>query len=473
MTAHPSLPDEIFASLPPVAQAYIRYLEDRVRQLEKQVQLLESRVSNLESQLAKNSSNSNKPPSSDGFGKKTKSLREISGKKPGGQLGHIGHSLTQVDNPDHIVVYAPLHCTQCNGSLEFAEVERVEKRQVFDLPEPQIEVTEHRIETRICPCCGHSTMATLSENIKAPCQYGERIQALAAYFSHQHFIPVERVCQLFIDVFGVSISAGTCANIDKRLFEQLAVFEAGLKAYLIASQVLHLDETGMRCAKKLHWVHVTSSSMATFYGMHEKRGQKAMNAFGILPNFRGMAIHDNWKPYFAYAQIKHGLCNAHHLRELIFIHEQEKEEWALKMKDHLLDAHQATQAAGEKGLSNTEIEAITQAYGKIILEGICYHMAYGGKKKSGINLLKRLMHKEDAVLAFVHNPVVPFTNNLAEQDIRMVKVRQKISGCFRTCEGGAVFCRVRSYISTARKQGWKIWDALADAIRGRPRLLTS
>jgi transposase len=455
------LSDDVFASLPPLVQTYIRYLEERISQQEIQIcrleeknRLLEQRVCDLENRLAKNSSNSGKPPSSDGLNKKTRSLRGKSGKRPGGQPGHPGRSLLAVDNPDHVVTHTPPHCENCNSSLLDIKASDIEKRQVFDLPEPRIEVTEHRAETKQCPCCGHHTSADFPEGIAAFVQYGERVQALAAYFHNQHLIPIDRVCEIFEDIYGVSLSTGTCVNVDKRLFARLSSFEEGLKAYLIASRILHFDETGMRCDKKLHWLHVASSSTATFYVLHMKRGQEAMDTCGILPEFCGRAIHDHWMPYFSYEQITHGLCNAHHLRELTYVNEQEKEEWALKMKEHLLAANQQVQdAAGH--LSSEAIQEIEQTYAKIILEGVyAYPSDWGlseeeSKKSVGSNLLKRLIRQEGAVLAFIHDPGVPFTNNQAEQDLRMMKVKQKVSGCFRTPEGGAIFCRIRSYISTA------------------------
>lgn len=225
-----------------------------------------------------------------------------------------------------------------NCSFNLSEVEGVcsdEKRQVFEVPEPKTEVTEHRIEIKACPCCGKISKGAFPETIKAPVQYGEHVQALATYFKNQHLIPAERVCEIFEDVFGISLSPGTCSTIDKKLYTKLESFEINLKAYLIASKVLHFDETGMRCQKKLHWVHVASSETATFYGIHAKRGQEAIDEFDILPKFQGTACHDYWFPYFAYTQVKHSLCNAHHLRELTFIHEHEKEEWAAEMKQLL------------------------------------------------------------------------------------------------------------------------------------------
>lgn len=465
---------EIFETLPESIQDYIRYLESLVKQLE-------TRVHELEARLSKDSSNSSKPPSSDGLKRKPRSLRGKSGKKPGGQKGHIGKGLAQVNNPDTIVTHTPATCSGCRSNLNDVQGSCAEQRQVFDIPQPKVSVTEHRVEEKKCPCCGEVTRASFPEHIKGPVQYGDRIRALVAYFSHEHFIPVDRVCEIFKDIFGVAISAGTCANVDERLFANLGVFEAGLKAHLLATAVLHFDETGMRCEKKLHWVHVASSQTATFYTMHAKRGQEAMDAACILPKFQGIAIHDHWFPYFAYKQLKHGLCNAHHLRELLYVHEQEKERWAKGMHDLLILANKEVEKHAEQRVLPAEILLeIEQDYEKILSEGFAYHeslppLATGKrgrqKQREGKNLLDRLKEKRDCVLRFMRDFSVPFTNNQGERDIRMVKLRQKIGGCFRVFRGGEIFSRIRSYISTARKQGWNIWSALAEAIRGSPRLL--
>ena len=471
----PILSGEIFDALPESIRTYIRYLEARIVQLETHVHELEDR-------LAKDSSNSSKPPSSDGLKRKPKSLRKKSGKKPGGQQGRIGKGLAQVTNPDVIVTHTPSSCTGCGSDLSNVSGTSAEKRQVFDIPQPKINVTEHRVEEKKCPCCGERTRASFPENVKGPVQYGERVRALIAYFFHQHFIPVDRVCEIFEDIFGVAISPGTCANVDEQLFANLEVFEAGLKTHLLAAQVLHFDETGMRCEKKLHWVHVASSQTATFYIMHAKRGQEAMDAAGILPHFQGTAVHDHWFPYFAYSQIKHGLCNAHHLRELTFIYEQKKEDWAQRMHNLLIQANLEVEKHIEYGsLPLDVLLQIERTYSKILAEGFAYHTSLPplprgkrGKQKQrdGKNLLDRLKEKRDCVLRFIYDFSVGFTNNQGERDIRMVKLKQKIAGSFRAFHGGEIFCRVRSYISTARKQGWNIWDSLADAIRGSPRLLT-
>jgi transposase len=470
----PVLSGEVFEALPESIRSYIRYLEGRLQQLE-------TRVHELEERLSKDSSNSSKPPSSDGLKRKPKSLRKQSGKKPGGQQGHAGKGLAQVNSPDVVVTHTPSSCTGCGSDLSSVRGTIAEQRQVFDIPQPKVNVTEHRLEEKKCPCCGRLTKASFPENIKGPVQYGDRVRALIAYFSHQHFIPVDRVCEIFEDIFGIAISPGTCANVDEQLFANLGVFEAGLKAHLLAAHVLHFDETGVRCAKKLHWVHVAASQTATFYIMHIKRGQEAIDAADILPHFQGTAVHDHWFPYFAYSQAKHGLCNAHHLRELTFIYEQKKEDWAKRMQELLIQANQKVEKNAECGALSPEILLqIEQSYSQILAEGFTYHESLPPlptgkrgkpKQRDGKNLLDRLKEKCDCVLRFVHDFSVPFTNNQGERDIRMVKLKQKIAGCFRAFYGGEVFCRVRSYISTARKQGWNIWDSLANAIRGSPNLL--
>jgi transposase len=479
---------ELFDALPESIRAYIRYLEVtiqqqqvNIQQQQARIQHLEARVHELEARLSKNSSNSSKPPGSDGLKKKPKSLRGKSDKKPGAQQGHTGKGLAQAASPDLIVTYAPTNCHGCGLNLDQVGGACAEKRQVFDIPQPKIEVTEHQSLEKQCPCCGKLNRGVFPENIRGPVQYGERVQALTAYFAHQHFIPVDRVCQIFEDVFGIAISPGTCANVDEKLFRQLESFESSLKAYLLAARVLHFDETGMRCEKKLRWVHVASSQLATLYTIHAKRGQEAMDGAGILPRFQGIGIHDHWFPYFAYEQITHGLCNAHHLRELTFIHEQEKEDWAKQMKDLLIFAKNEVEKHQDRGALPQEITLrIEKTYGQIITEGFKYHAllpplpkSKRGKQKQrdGKNLLDRLKEKRSCVLRFMYDFSVAFTNNLGEQDIRMVKLKQKISGSFRTFNGGHIFCRIRSYISTARKQGWNIWDALAEAIRECPRLL--
>ena len=497
------LPDDALDTFPEPIRAYVRNLhiiiqrqqeqiqrqQEQIQQQQEQIQqqqenilLLQARVIELEARLAKNSSNSGKPPSSDGLRKKTKSQRKKTNKKQGAQKGHIGKGRSQVQEPDMIVNHMPASCDGCGSKLNEVEGSCVEKRQVFEIPQPKIEVTEHRVEEKLCPCCGKHNRGAFPEDVKGPVQFGARVQALVTYFSHQHFIPVDRVCQIFGEIFGISISPGTCSNYSEKLFLQLEVFERDLITHLLAARVLHFDETGMRCEKKLHWVHVASSQEATLYTIHTKRGKEAMDEAGVLSHFKGIGIHDHWFPYFCYEQMQHGLCNAHHLRELTFIHEEKKEEWAKEMKDLLIFANQEVEKHAQQGhLPPEVIPEIEKAYGGIVDEGIAYHESLPPlpkgkrgrqKQREGKNLLDRLREKSECVLRFIHDFSVPFTNNQGEQDIRMVKLKQKISGCFRALAGGQVFCRIRSYISTSRKQGWNIWETLSEAIRGVPRLLS-
>ena len=246
-------------------------------------------------------------------------------------------SNTSTETPDIIFEHTPEECIDCGCSLKHAKGIASKKRQVFDIPLPKIEVTEHRSITKICPNYSSASQGTFPSNIQASVQYGEVVQTLSAYFIHQQLISYDRVSQIFEDVFGIKLSKGTCVNVDQKLFKQLEPFENNLKRHLIESAILHFDETGIRCEKANHWIHTTASTQATFYSIHRERGKNALNRINILPRFNNIAAHDHWNPYFAY-DVKHSLCNAHHLRELTFIHESHEEEWALKMKKFLIKA---------------------------------------------------------------------------------------------------------------------------------------
>lgn len=387
-----------------------------------------------------------------------------------------------MQDPDNVEIHSPKTRVNCEASLEGVAAVNVDKRQVFDLPTISVKVTEHQAETKVCPCCGEKNQGEFPEGVKAFTQYGEPVKAFAAYFLHQHLIPFERVAQLFEDLFNISLSPGTCANMDRKLFKNLEIFEKGLKAHLLACKVLHVDETGLRCNKKLHWIHVTSSETATFFGLHAKRGSEAINEIGILAEYRGSLIHDHWQCYFSYNQVKHGLCNVHHLRELKFVYEEEKSSWAKEMTGLLLKGKAIADRAKNEGkaavasadlvLIKNEYQSLVIRAGSIYLDCAEEEHPPDGVGKAGFNLFRRLLRRMDEVLYFIRDLTIPFSNNLAERDLRMEKVKQKISGCFRTFFGGMISCRVRSYISTARKQAWNIIDALAEAVSGSPRMLS-
>ena len=455
-------------------------LETEKRELETEIKNLQAENQKLKSQAAKNSSNSSKPPGSESYKKgKPKSRRKKSGKKPGGQLGHIGKTLKPITNPNYVIIHTPHECLSCQASLNDIKGYCVETRQVFDIPEPRIEVTEHRVEEKKC-ACGATCRGEFPEDVTASVQYGNRVRSLAAYLSNQQLIPIYRLKQIFMDIFGLSISTGTLENINTRLFANLEPFEENLREHLLKKEVLHADETGMRCESKLHWVHVISSIEATFYAIHPKRGQKAIDEIAILPKFSGTVVHDHWAPYFSYQSFTHGLCNTHHDRELEFVSTEEKEDWAKQMQKLLYQAKDVVDKYRDKGALSPEILLeIEQEYQRIITMGKAYHADLSTlpkgkrgrqKQRIGKNLLDRFESERDCVLRFMYDFAVPFTNNLGEQDIRMMKLKQKISGCFRALKGGERFCRIRSYVSTARKQGWHILTAMSDAMRGSPQL---
>lgn len=467
-----------------IAEVKPEALVDIILSLQEQVLSLTQRVSELEKQISKNSRNSSKPPSTDGPNKptakkKTKSLRKKTGNKQGGQKGHKGHHLEKAKNPDYIIPLTPTSCPCGVNHLADVPVCGFDNRQVFELPAPKLEVFEYQNEIKICPGCGQPVKAPFPEGVNAPVQYGPRFRAMLVYMQNQHFLPADRLSKMVSDLYGTSVSTATILDASARSYTNLASFEESLVSALINSNVIHADESGVRTVKKLYWLHSASTDLLTFYGVHEKRGTLAMDDFKILPNFTGLLVHDFWKPYLKY-DCKHGLCNAHHLRELVFLFEQEEQKWAKKMFDLLVDMNDFVKEQGEQLTSDQKEEWLSQ-YHKIIAEGWKENPLpkKPPKKKRGRpaktksqNLLTRFGEFENAVLAFLHDVNVPFTNNLAEQDIRMIKVRLKISGCFRTVKGAEHFARIRGYLSTARKQGRNVLDAITAAIKGTPFLPT-
>jgi len=451
-------------------------LVDIILLLQEQVQELTQRVTQLEDQIAKNSRNSGKPPSSDGLNKpKPKSLRKKTGKKQGGQKGHKGHHLEKAEKPDHIIPI-PVSSCSCCADLTNVPVTNLDCRQVFDMPAPKLEVFEYQSEIKTCPKCGKINKGQFPEGVNSSVQYGSRFRGMLVYMQSQHFMPAGRLSQMVSDFYGTSVSVATILDASSRIYDNLAPFEEEIVDILSNSKVLHVDESGLRTVTKLYWLHSASTETLTFYGVHEKRGSLATDHFNILPNFTGRLIHDFWKPYFTY-DCNHGLCNAHHLRELTFLFEQQGQIWAKDMFELLLEMN-IFASEQHKQLTSEQTEPWLKRYRKIISEGWDENplpKKPPPKKKRGRqaktkaqNLLTRLGDFEDSALAFLHDINVPFTNNLAEQDIRMIKVRQKISGCFRTVHGAEHFARIRSYLSTVRKQGQNILDSITAAIKGMP-----
>lgn len=454
-------------------------LIDVVMLLQDHLDELNQRVKKLEDQVSKQSQNSSKPPSSDGLAKpKTRSLRRSEGRQAGGQPGHEGHTLKLVDNPEQLEIHQVTACPHCTTDLAGVTAHEYVRRQVFDVPPVQLEVTEHRAEIKHCPGCGCAVQAAFPADVTQPVQYGPRLKAQASYLNSYHFIPIARTCQVFEDFYGHAPSWAFIADANQAVERGSAPALAAIQQQLLQAKVVHFDETGLRVAGQLHWLHSASTDLLTYFGLHLKRGQVAMNALGILPNFRGWAVHDHWASYLTFADCAHAFCNAHHLRELQFITDQYQQPWATAMAQLLLDikAEVAAASISTDSLANDRLAHYEQAYDALLQQGFQLNPPpatppnqRGRPKQSPPkNLLDRLEIHKPNVLAFMYDFDIPFDNNLAERDIRMVKVKQKVSGTFRTFTGAQTFCAIRSYISTVRKQGRNVIAALLDAIQGQP-----
>lgn len=425
--------------------------DQRIQALEKENQALRERIAELERRLGLNSDNSSKPPSSDGLKKKpkrTQSLRSQSKKSSGGQKGHHGETLKQVLEPDRIINHsAPSTCCECGCSLSKSTVVSSIKRQVFDIPKLLIEVTEHRVEIKQCPRCHSKVEGKFPPLVKAPVQYGVRLKATCAYLQHQHFIPEKRLSEIFQDLFGCPISEGTIVNHSKSLANAIIPLAEKLGARVRQAPVKHLDETGLRIAGKTNWLHVVSTETATWYRIATKRKD-----LEPLKGIEGVVVHDHWKPYYQLDDVVHQLCNAHHLRELKALSQIENESWAKSMKQLLCLANKYRNRYPQT-IPKTIINQLYRIYESIIKRGIDFHVAQPPlirkvrrgrvKRRIGHNLLLRLQSFRSDVLRFLHQVNILFTNNQAERDLRMMKCKQKISGCFRSTDGAVDFANIR------------------------------
>lgn len=462
--------------------AVVSLVQALVGKFETQVQALNERVRELEIRLAKDSRNSHKPPSSDEptFRRKApKSLRKRSGKKPGGQPGHTGCTRLQVEKPNAVHPHVPLNCAQCGDDLQGVDARLVQRRQVVDLPPLRLHVHEHQVHDRQCPGCGHTTRAAFPAGVDEPVQYGPAVLGLGVYLQAFQLIPYGRAAGLIGDVFGETFSQGTLARALKRAYAHLEPVEQQIHAGLRQSPSVHFDETGLRIASKRQWVHSAGTPKLTLYRAHAKRGREAIDAIGVLPDYKGVSIHDAYTSYLSYPG-RHALCNAHLLRDLVAVEEETQAAWAPRMGALLLEIKAAAaqaRASGAAQLEAVQTQAFRARYDTLLREGEAAHppsppTGRAGRRKQSpaCNLVRRLQKHADRVLAFMYDIAIPFDNNLAERDLRMLKTQQKISGGFR-CQGGAeVFCRIRSYISTMRKQRLPLMDALCSVFSGAPML---
>lgn len=440
---------------------------------------LTERVSKLEEQLNKDSRNSHKPPSSDGLKKrppKPKPNREAKKKQAGGQEGHKGNTLTLSDNPTETIRYEREQCRGCGLQLSEVAGEVVQRRQVIDIPEPKVIITEHQAVSKACPCCGVVNQEPLPSELKGQVQYGAKLRALVTYLMVYQLLPYQRTQELLSTLYRLTISTGTLHRMLQDGHELLGEAESQIQASITQSDVIHVDETGHRVGTKTWWLHVASTEQWTFYYSHPARGQRAHQEGTILPEFKGTAVHDFYHAYLSY-ECEHALCNAHLLRDLQAVLEREEtQSWAKRLSQLLVLSHrlkQRAQAEGETVLPEATLMRLEQLYDDIVARAHALHPKPPPSTKRGRtkqtktrNLIDRLLTYKLDILRFIFDFKVPFDNNLAERDLRMVKVQQKISHCFRSQGGAALFCRIRGYISTLLKQGYELFPILVRVFQG-------
>ena len=448
-------------------------------QLQDAIERLEARVSRLETQINQNSQNSSKPPSSDGFKRPPpRSLRKKSGRRSGGQEGHPGSTLLRVENPDQVIEHWPARCCGCGQELDKAEASGCEARQVHDIPPIKIVVTEHRAMRVTCPACQHTSQANFPEGIKPGVGYGNGVVAMGVYATAYQLLPLERTCELLRDIVGCELSEGTLVNQLAMCADQVRPIEADIKAAIIGAEVAHFDETGARVMKKPYWLHVASTAKLTYYAFDESRGGKAFDRIGILSVFKGKGVHDALQSYLSRDFI-HCLCDGHILRELTGIEECTKQRWPARLKGLLVDMKERVDQAKENGKACLPVDVqgwLEAEYDRLVTRALRanprpeYMEGQRGRPRASParNLAERLRKHKDAVLRFLRDFSVPFDNNQAERDLRMMKVKQKVSGCFRAFSGAEGFCLIRSYVSTLRKQGQSLLAARRHVCEGNP-----
>ncbi|HEY6410068.1 MAG TPA: IS66 family transposase [Ktedonobacteraceae bacterium] len=448
--------------------------------LKEQLAQATARIKELEERLAKDSRTSSKPPSSDGLARLPRRSRRPSGKRPGGQAGHPGHTLLMVEQPDEVVRHRPTVCRQCREDLSYVPGIVAERRQVLDLPEIRLLAHEHQIEAICCPTCHTTSLGNFPTSISAPVQYGPNLQALAVYLHQGQLLPTARTCEALAAMCGCHIWEATLLQWSELAAERLAPTVERIAELIVASRLQHGDETGIRVYGMLHWLHVNCTRFLTHLAWHASRGRQAMDEIGIWPHFTGRGMHDRLVSYDTY-DCAHSICSAHLLRECAAVAEPEHQEWATEMQDFLLDLHDACQEWRLLRLSSVpalERDDWVARYFEILAAGYAAQppppVSSATKRKGrpkqsqAKNLLDALLLRAEHVLALLDDLRIPFTNHQAERDLRWAKVQQKISGTFRSATGVTAFCRIRSYLSTMHKQGHPMLSALTAVFHGQP-----
>lgn len=452
------------------------------------IERLEARIVELERELGRHSANSSKPPSADTQAqresrqaRRARERDDVKQRRAGKQPGAPGAHLARVETPDRVVTHTPVSCASCGESLACAPICRVESRQVFDLPDRRAEVTDHRGERRRC-ACGHETSATFPDEAKAPACWGPNVRAVAIYLLVRHHMPVARAAEILTDLAGAPVSTGWLASLSGEAADGLDEFTTDVKTRLGAEPVVHADETGARVAGSKWWFHVVSTALFTFLAAHPKRGNDANNDHGILPDYRGTLVSDRWKPYWSYPQLTHQVCCAHLLRDLEDVAAVATQTgWAEAMRDLLYDANRRTgaaRAADQTRLTRHTRAAIQTRYRDIVAAAFAANSdptdrAGQPRKRDALerashNLAIAFRDHETEILRFTTDLAVPFTNNQAERDLRMVKLQQKISGTFRTTRSAQNFATIRSYIETGRKHDQNPIRLLEQLFTGTP-----
>jgi transposase len=445
----------------------VRLLKKENERLRQENAHLKLRIAELESKLGKyenpkNSGNSGVPPSQDPF-RKTKSLRGKSGRRPGGQKGRKGKRLEMTEAPDKVALHGIARCTCCGHGLP-KEAEGYDARQVFDLPPIAMEVTEHRRLRKTCTACGKLNRGSFPEGIKRDAQYGPRLKSLCVYLQNYHMLPYARCAELIADLTGHGIATGSLSNFQGRCFADLEGYELAIRERLLQSPVLHADETGIRLNGKNSWMHVISNGSASLFAHHANRGKRAMDDMGLLGLYKGTLVHDRFSSYFSY-NCEHSLCNAHILRDLVYVEEAFGADWAGRIRKLLVRAKKDKEK--DPDLKASYYSRVFKKYVGLIRPVIKnYDKKF--KKTDGERLAFALEKHKYLFLKFIKQPHVPFDNNQAERDLRMIKVKQKVSGCFRSDTHARYFARIRGYISTVKKNGENVLESIQLAFSKEP-----